>query len=146
MRRRDIPRWFRTALVFLASLQAARAGSVEAQNLGNHRVERATAALAPREPLPSIRVAAPVVLALAPTVAVVEAPRAVAHAANVAVPRAEPAASSPASHDAMAADGWRPAVYREEIWVPRGSGAALALPPARGPYQARAPCLVPNGN
>jgi len=146
MRRRDIPRWFRTALVFLASLQAARAGSVEAQNLGTHRVERATAASAPREPLPSIRVAAPVVLALAPTFALVEAPRAVAHAASVAIPRAEPAVSPPASHYAMTPDGRQPAAYRGETWVARGIGAALALPPTRGPYQARAPCLVPSGN
>ncbi len=64
MPRRSIPRWLRTALVFLASLQAARAGSVEAQSLTGHRVEQATATSAPRDPIPLLQEPIPVAVVI----------------------------------------------------------------------------------
>jgi len=142
MRRRSFPRWLRTALVFLASLQAARAGSVEARDLGLSHVERATAASAPREPASPVAARLPEIRPLVPRIQEAEPPaptfREREPAGARAAPHAVPASACAPRLRLPVGYTSQPPVIRPE---PR---CHFALKP--GVRRARAPDTVTAGN
>jgi len=146
MRRRAFPRWLRTALVFLASLQAARAGSVEAQGLGASHVERATAASAPREPMPLLRAQVPdaqpmsIRIQIATSVRTCEPP---IHAVGDPSPGKPPPAPIPAPACAPIAGTHLVSVGE---WRPDQPGRLFHLVLQPGARRARAPSPVAAGN
>ena len=136
---RSIPRWLRTALVFLASLQAARAGSVEAQSPANHRMEQAAAASAPREPIAVLREPAPLAVALAPGLR----DQAVVRLSDLLAERAAPGTRAPARAVVAASlvvAGSIPALSGGGRLLASADKRAPARPEPRGAYRARAPC------
>jgi hypothetical protein len=136
---RSIPRWLRTALVFLASLQAARAGTVEARSLAGHRVEQATATSAPRDPIPTLQEPMPIamVIALGEQRQPVIGPSKVDQAPTPAV-RLQERTAGPhlvvAGRIPLFDPGIRPAVGADRF--------VSARPEPRGAHGARAPCSV----
>jgi hypothetical protein len=134
---RSIPRWLRTALVFLASLQAARAGSVEARSLAGHRVEQATATSAPRDPISTLQEPMPVAMVIAlgeqrqPVIGPPEVDQAPTPAARLPVRTAGPHLVL-AEQIPLFDPGIRPAVGANPF--------APARPEMRGACRARAPC------
>ncbi|MGH2411876.1 MAG: hypothetical protein ACRDGS_16165 [Chloroflexota bacterium] len=142
MRRHTIPRWLRTALVFLASLQAARAGSVEARSLGLSHVERATTASAPREPAVPLEARFPEIRPLLPRIQLAEP-------ASPTLGVGDPSSAKPVPHAAPASA----CVLR-----PRNPVDHAGQAPAVGPegrcyfalqpwvHRARAPDTVTTGN
>ena len=142
MRRRSFPRWLRTALVFLASLQAARAGSVEARDLGLSHVERAAAASAPREPASPVGVQLPEIRSLALRIQEAEPASPTLGASDTAGPtpafHAAPAsACAPVLRNPVGQADQAPAVGPE-------TQGHFALKP--GVRRARAPDAVTTGN
>ncbi len=148
MRRHTVPRWLRTALLFFASLQAARAGSVDAQNLGNPHVERAAASSAPRDPLPACRQQAPLSRTIVLSAHAADRFSAESGSRHTAGPSASlrPARRVLSQVGAMAAAAWK--AWRQERvqWAPWGPVAASTSVPAKGAFRARAPCTVSVGN
>lgn len=166
MRRQAVPRWLRTALVFFASLQAARAGSVEAQTLRGSPVERATASAAPSDPLLLRQQAVPAWMVAgragaAKPLAQDDAETAiqpgwadlVAGASHTEVTGAQKL-SRPSAHLASPGTGDSASMLRAPWdWPARGGTwvAGRQAPPytsrsPRGAIHARAPCPVPTCN
>ncbi len=146
MRRRSILHWFRTALVFLASLQAARAGSVEAQGLGAAHVERATAASAPREHAPPLGVRLPEIRPLSLRIQLAEPATSSEPRTASACDRSPAKPMSPAAPaQACVVSAWQYLGHAGESLAVVSKGQSLfTLEP--GACRARAPNPVPAGN
>ncbi|HEY8287070.1 MAG TPA: hypothetical protein VIJ28_21985 [Chloroflexota bacterium] len=142
MRRHSIPRWFRTALVFLASLQAARAGSVEARDLGLSHVERATAASAPRDPASSMGARLPEIRPLSLRIQLAEPASPILGARDTSGAKSAPQAAPVSACALMLRSPEGHADQAPAIWPE--ARCHFALQP--GARWARAPNAVSTGN